>query len=505
MATPVKKLTRFLCAVFLGFVLPGTFGLAQTATVGGGLDCNGWSPISHNLKKLPCTDLHGANGGRFYDNGWYIGHDEPSVQFFSTKRNSGNDLVYRITLPKRDPVPTQSGSSVANFELTPAIWFSLAICDSNSYPQNRCIPDSDKNTGRGLTTDAGSAVLELQLYPPGYPPFIDKLSCDNTHWCAALNIDSLACNFNFAFCNPNCEEPVNFAFLQDNGIPAGPPAPGAQTDATFTPNAHTLLMNPGDELLILIKDTPDGFLNQIFDLTTGKQGQMVASAKKGFKHTNLNSCATTPYNFHPEYSSARPENLVPWAALEINVNIAVETGHFELKTAKQATDADDTECFLGPVIAGCIDFSSGGDLDYDGPPYLKDWPDGSSHHPSSLLMGSFNNKGIGPMSFTSAEEDLSGYSGAYPEIQFETDVPASESTCNVATGTGCVAPPVGAKFYPFYSQLGSKQEGNCLLAFGNDIKGRTTNDFGKDAQYGSPTAIFAGNLASGPRPNPCTP
>ena len=473
---------------------------AETPAVGGGLDCNGWSPISTNVKHLPCTDLHGANGGRFYDNGWYIGHDEPSVEFFSSEPNSGNNMVWSVTLPERDPIPTQNGQSVATWELTPAIWFSLAMCDPKSYPQNPCIPDSDSNTG-GISdsADAGSAVLELQLYPPGFPPFTD-ISCDDTHWCAALNIDSLECTFNFNFCNLNCEEPVNFAFLQDNGIPTGAPAPGKQTLASFTPNGHTLLMNPGDQLLITIKDTPHGLLTQINDLTTGAIGYMVAGARNGFANTDINSstCKTTPFDFHPEYSSARPENTVPWAALEINVNIAVETGHWEFADG----DSDDSECVSGPPLAGCFDFSSGGDLDFDGPPYRRDWPDGSRKPPSPILIGAVNGRGIGPMSFTEGDGE-DGYFGAYRALQFETDVPSSESTCNVVTGAGCVAPPVGAQFYPFYSQLGWGD--NCVFAFGNDIPGRTTNDFGKDAQYGSPSARYAGDLASGPRANPCTP
>jgi hypothetical protein len=501
----VKHLTLLVFSLTCSLMCP-----AQTTAVGGGLDCNGFSPISKNVKTyMACTDLHGANGGRFYDNGWYIGHDEPTVQFLSSRPNSGNNLVWSITLPERGPIPTQSGTKVANFELTPAIWFSLALCDSNSYPQNRCIPDSDSNTGTGLSTDAGSAVLELQFYPPGWPPFITQVSCDNTHWCAALSIDSLECNYNFASCNANCEEPVNFAFVQRNGVPTGPPAPGEQTNASFTPNAHTLLMNPGDQLLLLIKDTPEGLLTQVFDLTTGEQGYMVASATKGFANTNINTCSTKPYNFHPEYSRARLENVVPWAALEANVNVAVEAGHFELG-ANGDNDIDDQPCFPGPTIAGCLALNIGGDLDFDGPPYLPDWPDGSNHHPSPLLIGAFNGRGIGPMSFTSDNdqgEGDSGYSGAYDALQFETDIPASEvltnPPCNTSTGAGCVVPPVGAAFYPFYNQLGRGHD--CLLTFGNDIPGRTTNDFGKDAQYGSPTARFGGDLASGPMPNPCTP
>jgi hypothetical protein len=33
--------------------------------------------------------------------------------------------------------------------------------------------------------------MELQFYPPGYQPFQDAISCDATHWRAAVTIDSL--------------------------------------------------------------------------------------------------------------------------------------------------------------------------------------------------------------------------------------------------------------------------------------------------------------------------
>ncbi len=148
---------------------------AAPKAVGGGLDCNGWSPVSTNVKPLPCTDLHGANGGRFYDNGWYIGHDEPSVQFFSSRPNSGNNMVWSITLPERDPIPTQDGKSVATWELTPAIWFSLAMCDPQSYPPIRAFLTVIRTPAilAFYTLGCGTAVLELQLYPPGFPPFVD--------------------------------------------------------------------------------------------------------------------------------------------------------------------------------------------------------------------------------------------------------------------------------------------------------------------------------------------
>ena len=99
---------------------------------------------------------------------------------------------------------------------------------------------------------------------------------------------------------------------------------------------------------------------------------------------------------------------------------------------------------------------------------------------------------------------------AYPQIQFETDVAASENLCNVGTGAGCKAPPIGsAGFYPFWS-LTTKQKlpgvtgrGACLWNFGNVIQGVTTHDFGKDAQYGARTPRgTAGRSISKVLPNP---
>jgi hypothetical protein len=317
MRTSVKQMMLIAGLAGLGLSMPDGFrfaAAAQTATGGGGLDCNGWSPVSSNVKRtLVCADPHSMKTTRFLDNGWYIGHDEPSVQFFSTRPGSGNNMVWRITLPKRDPVPTQSGSAVATFELTPAFWFGLALCDPRSNPFNSCTPDSDANTSLILPTDAGSAFLELQLYPPGRPPFISQISCDQVHWCAALNVDSLECDFSLN-CNANCTEPVNFAFLQVNGIPTGPPGPGEQKNATFTNNRETLLMNPGDDLVILIRDSPEGLVTSIADLTTGEQGFMVASARNGFENTDYATCRTHPFSFHPEFSTASPQNATPWLA-----------------------------------------------------------------------------------------------------------------------------------------------------------------------------------------------
>jgi hypothetical protein len=44
---------------------------------------------------------------------------------------------------------------------------------------------------------------------------------------------------------------------------------------------------------------------------------------------NPATCDGTPFNFHPEYNTARQQNQVPWAALEGGVLMEQEMGHFE--------------------------------------------------------------------------------------------------------------------------------------------------------------------------------
>ena len=240
-------------------------------------------------------------------------------------------MTYLAKIPV-DPrkAPTPSGSVTNYGQLSIAPWFGLPICDPNSYPQNPCTPDSDSNVGLNVPNAAGSAFMELQLYPPGYTPFVDSESCSVTKWCAALTIDSLECNFNFATCNPNCEEPANFAFLQTNGVPTGPPSPQLADVSSFLPNNKTLLINQGDVLQISITDPPQGFTTTIRDLTTHQTGYMTASASNGFMNTNINTCDGTPYTFHAEYNTASINNRVPWAALEGGVLMEQEVGHSEV-------------------------------------------------------------------------------------------------------------------------------------------------------------------------------
>jgi hypothetical protein len=307
------------------------------------LDCNGYSTKYKSLNpggRMRCTDpvrrrLVKVGGkmvlrsSRFEDNGHYIGHDEPSVKFESSAKGSGNTMSYFVKLPV-DPrkAPTPSGSVTTYGELSVAPWFGLPLCDPDSFPQNQCKPDSDSNTGLGAKTDAGSAFMELQFYPPGFAPFADSLSCSAGQWCAALTIDSLEADLSGNI-NAACEEPTNFAFLQHNGVPAGPPSPQLSDLSSETPNAQTLKMNPGDVLKVSMTDPAAGFTTQVTDLTRHTSGVMVASAANGFMNTNIADCTGNPFTFHAEYSTAKPQNQVPWAALEGGVLMQQEIGHAE--------------------------------------------------------------------------------------------------------------------------------------------------------------------------------
>lgn len=538
----VAALAGFLLAAAAAVALTGSAAAGSTTSntpARGALDCNGWSPTQQTIHPSgACTDIRGFPGvtnqnnwdSRFYDNGHYIGHDEPDLTFLSTRPGSGNDVTWTETLP-RDPIamPTVAhpGSDVTHwFELSIAPWFSMALCNPQSYPLNPCTPNSNSNAPRGQFTGGGSSFLEVQFYPPGEAPFFDNISCDNSHWCASLHINDLECTFGFATCNANCEEPTNFAFIQKDGIPTGPPSPQQATIATSTPNGETLLMNPGDRLRVHIFDAPvpDGGGHalevRIDDLTTGQSGFMQASARNGYAATSIADCSGTPFNYEPEYSSAAKENIVPWAALQTDVSTEFEIGHWTPCTslsdpapdsllgftagdpfflrchgpyeasADNSTDnpegfggdafcypAGDTHTALNQfgvfsdpnTMTGCLNFLAGGDLDFDGTPYWPDWPVGIS--PTATTPGSF------------VQSRPLSNGQAYPLSFFQTDVALSEATCAESL-SGCTVPPPGpGHFYPYWSTI--KQGGECSILFGNVASGPGVNDYGKDAQYGT--------------------
>jgi len=492
----------------------------------GMLDCNGLSPIQQPLRAgMVCSDprsIYDGEGARFEDNGTYIGHDEPDLRFMSSATGSGNDVTWNETLPRdphRLPDVKTPGKDVTHwFELSVAPWFSMALCNPKSYPLNPCKPRSDSNAPRHPPTfdkgGGGSSFLEVQFYPPGFAPFVDSISCDNTHWCASLHINDLECTIGFASCNSNCEEPTNFAFIQRDGVPTGPPSPQLSNLATVTPNGETLLMNPGDRLRVHIFDAKlsgggHALRVRVDDLTTGQSGFMTASARNGYMATSIKDCSGTPFNYQPEYSTAKFANIVPWAALETNISTEYEIGHFEpcnkvqdpvntgidtvwqrcvgpyeTDTTPDPTnpEASDAPCYpkgdrhgaldAPPnLVSGCL----AADLDFDGTSYRSDWP---------------NKLGTGPFPSPFRQLNPRSRGREYTQQMLQTDAAASEATC-MSDVSGCAVPAPGSpgNFYPFWTQ--AAVAGKCVWEFGQMKNG---NSFGETAQYGGPSAYFFGNL-----------
>jgi len=467
--------------------------------------------------RVTCTEVQ--NYAEVFGANYYVGHDEPSVLFYSSQAGSGNRMTYRLTLPK-DPPPV--ATNTFNFQLRPAFWFGMAMCDVQSYPEqvSTCTPDSDTNIKNNtdptapdfMGKHAGTAFMELQFYPPGWVSWPPGNSCDATNWCAALNIDSLSEDpINGTVLNTSCQnkvgiEYVNFAFLTKNGVAQAPSNPVESTAATFTPDANKdLFMKSGDRLVVDLRDSAHGLVTTVTDLTTGAVGSMTSSASNQFgmvKYAPAPSgeCTNIPYDFHPMYSTSSEDTRVIWAAHSYNIAFSDEIGHFDYCTAVignnfvnghgkcansaqegspgdlEAVDSDDTYCFdasqsLLVKVSGCQGTNTG----FDGVPYQPVWPDGdTAHHPTSVLFSSPLTGGVN-----------------YERMAFEADLPRIEAPdlgglCNRTTGANCTKPPktdegVDAAFYPFYSNVGHGP--HCLWGLGNDFPG-VTNDFGKISQYG---------------------
>ncbi len=95
-------------AIGVGFYVlaaPGKAGASASHPAGstvakfGELDCNGFSTLQRSVRPSSiCADIRGFDNvdnantwsGRFYDNGRYIGHDEPDMTFNSSTPGSGD-------------------------------------------------------------------------------------------------------------------------------------------------------------------------------------------------------------------------------------------------------------------------------------------------------------------------------------------------------------------------------------------------------------------------------
>ena len=452
--------------------------------------------------RLSCTEV--LDSELVFGEDRYIGHDEPSLLFYSNVPGSGNSMVYKLRLPKDPPQrPTQDGTGgTFNFQLHPAFWFGMALCDTESAPNfsKVCNANTDDNIFDSATpTNAnyigkhpGTAFVELQFYPPGWVQWPQGNSCDPELWCAAMAIFSLSTNQNNAAITQNADclnkvgiEPANFAFLTKNGRPHAPVDPLKATLATFTPNRETdLFMRSGDVLTVDLHDTAAGLQTVIRDLSSEKSGSMTASVANDFAQVRFQpssaTCNTSPYAFHPMYSTSSERTRVVWAAHSYNIAFSDEIGHFEyceavdprtgLCTKDGVFDADrtasgtedDTFCFAPPFaglaevrikVGGCLAIPT--DADFDGPPYHRTWPgslpdrkEDARRNPESILFTSPLIRGRTNYSRVAFEADL-------PRIELDTNPP-----CIRSTGANCVNPPPGAEFYPLFTARGRSRDGD---------------------------------------------
>ncbi|MGZ4256909.1 MAG: hypothetical protein ACXVRE_04010 [Gaiellaceae bacterium] len=517
-------------------------GLFAFSPLGSSLAADSYGVPNCSYGLAICTEVADSIG----PNGAYTGHDEPSLLFYSNKSGSGNSNLYSLTLPK-DPKqqPSQDGSgSTWNFQLHPAFWFGMAMCDTQSFPEstNTCPPDSDANIKDGtdpsspnyIGKHAGAAYMEMQFYPPGWVGWPAGISCDATKWCAALTIDSLNEDGNTnQVNNGDCLnrvglEPVSFAFITKSGVPHSAPDPLSVFSPPYpslTPNPATdLFMGSGDKLTVDMHDTAAGFQVVIHDLTTHQNGSMTASVANGWKQVlyepSSSACHEAAYAYHPIYATSSEHTRVPWAAHTYNVAFSDEIGHFEYCNASDedgnctdpgseeggTPDADDDLCFnaddsLLVQVGGCTD----SDIDFDGSSYGLNWP--------GTLKSHGQDKALHP---TSVEFTSPLYNGNknYERVAFETDLPRIEAadfggSCNRQTGAGCTNPPPGAAFYPIYTTAHGGGPGHgpghgpgdgCFWQLGGTHIPGTSNTFGGNstAEYGPLLFSFY------PGPNPAT-
>ncbi|MBZ5524396.1 MAG: hypothetical protein LAP21_19335 [Acidobacteriia bacterium] len=518
-------------SVLAGLLLFCALGAAQTPS---GLD----SATKRSLFRCDeinsgfCTEVNHST--EYF--GHYSGHDEPSLIFYSNRKGSGNNSVYHVTIPTDPPTPPQQDGTggTFNFQLHPAFWLGMALCDSQSSPNftTVCNPDTDANIFDNPDANApdfighhpGAAFLELQFYPPGG---LNTCS-DPTRWCVAMAIFSfgirdLANQVNNLDCQRKVGlETLNFAFLTVDGK--------AQSDANpLNPDifgqfgvfpGKTFQMNPGDQLIVALRDTPDGLRVKIDDLTARTHGSMTASIVNGFAQVDFVpdpdpaqpsvTCSVTPYAFHPMYATASEHTRVPWAAHSYNIAFTDEIGHFELCDAVNreggrcikagvsdpgGPDLDDrSACFSGGFlglfglqpIGACI----GGDFDFDGTPYVDKWPGTGDPVTDALLKPA-------PIRFTSPlfrdQGDEDGELHNYRRVAFETDLPDIEFLTNPQCdifGNGCTNPPTGDRFYPIFST--ARHEDGCAWQLGGPHIPGTTDNFGGNSttEYGDPLFLF---------------
>ena len=235
---------------------------------------------------------------------------------------------------------------------------------------------------------------------------------------------------------------------------------------------------------------------------------MTAGAANGWRHIVWDPvnfrCKGAPYTVHPMFSTAappypngQPRAWAMWTAHTYNVAMSDEIGHFEKPDKHADGGTDETPCYPGPYIRGCI----GSDFDFDGyslPAGLAGWqPEASGA--ADVLVASIAQR-PGPLGQRREGHPLRDGPAGFQPL----------STCDLQ-GNGCQNPPPGAAFYPWFHLVPAEDEdGGCAWTLSDDLPRQLSNFGGERAAWGPIEFTDFGlgfvavdNFASAVQANPC--
>ena len=226
----------------------------------------------------------------------------------------------------------------------------MALCDPNSYPQAPCTPESRLRTPRPAsapTAPPAERWRRLGVHGDAALPAgqrrrsSTRRSCDDTHWCAALTIDSPSAPPGSRGATGTARNRSTSPSSSRDGVPTGPPDPQESTSPRWRPNSETLLMNPGDPIRVHMFDARasggggDAFEVVIQDYT-GHDGLHAGVRGERLRRHDLDGrllghAVQLPARVR---HGGRGNNISPWAASATDISTEFETGHWEPCTSR---------------------------------------------------------------------------------------------------------------------------------------------------------------------------
>src|SRR5690349_11558309 len=98
------------------------------------------SPGPFCLEKAICVE---PSETAYTYEGHPVGHDEPSLLFYSNKKGAATNQTYHLrlpTTPAENPIQDSLDGPIWQFQRSVAIWLGMDLCDSQSAPEytHRC-------------------------------------------------------------------------------------------------------------------------------------------------------------------------------------------------------------------------------------------------------------------------------------------------------------------------------------------------------------------------------